>query len=175
MLASTKARSMFPSKPSVPSGIIFPQAILQPCGSLRCAGRRKGSMLKWSITCALIALKGLGRERARACFGGFCPGCQCNRTTCQTYGGSPARAVDCDPYRNAGRCAYASEAERDKVAQITSPRAKVRSCGDFHSRRGCRIDRRRICGGQSFRSYHRRQIRATGIGGIFSGSLLQRN
>ena len=31
-----------------------------------------------------------------------------------------------------------------------APRAKARCCDDFHSRRGCGIDRRRICGGNHF-------------------------
>ena len=62
MPASMKARSMCRSKPSVPQGIIFRPAISRLCGSLRCAERRKGSTLKWSIICVLIALKGRGRR-----------------------------------------------------------------------------------------------------------------
>ena len=44
----------------------FSPGNLRPCGSLRCAGPRKGSTLKWSTTCVRIALKARG-PRASAC------------------------------------------------------------------------------------------------------------
>jgi len=130
-------------------------------------GRRKGSTLKWSIICVLIALKGRGQRASAFLFwwiprGEPMPSCAMPnvwRIAC-------APPVDRDPCRNAGD-ARATEAERDKIAQ-TLRLAQRLGAAQFPYRRGCRLTVAEYARGQSFCAHIiTAKIRATALAGLF--------
>ena len=150
----------------------FSLAILQPCGSLRCAGPRKGSTLKWSTTCARIALKGLG-PRVSGCWSWWI----LPRVPMQSYDMPNAWLIAC------AHSGLRSMSKR-RPMPTRATRSAIRSPNLFASRKGSELRRFRF----PERMWHRpwptmpRPIisrissppnQSAGAGGIFSGSFLQ--